>query len=439
MSYINVTDFFLLIFYLLLFAGISVQIAKKKVEPSLRKFFMNAFWLRMLGSVLYALVHQYYYGYGDTFSFFQGSNFFTDKIREDIANIKYLFSPIETIAEWYNSSPEAEFIFSGYFSNASGNMIMKISAIVSYLAFNRYMIIGLFFGFFSFLGQWKLFEVFEKISDKKNPKLLAFVVLYTPSLWFWGSGLLKDSICLGGLGFIIYYLYKFINEKRIKLSQLLFLVLLLYIVTVIKAYIIIILFASIGLTYLFTLSKRIQNFALRITFFTILLSITIFFGSLIDWKPQVEKVVQESVAQINSSLQNYQAVAEAENSKGAFSIAEIDPSFAGILSNAPDAIFRCLYRPLLWESKSIMILFTSIESTMLLLFTLFLLFKTRIIGFFSIILSNNYLVFCLLLSLMFALIIGFTTFNFGTLIRYKIIFMPFFYFLLAEIYSAAKK
>jgi hypothetical protein len=193
------------------------------------------------------------------------------------------------------------------------------------------------------------------------------------------------------------------------------------------------------LVYIYSLSKKIQNFAVRIGFFILFLVMTIFFSSLIDWKPQIEELVQGSVAQINSSLQNYQAVADEENSKGGFSIAELDPSFAGIMSSAPNAIFSCLYRPFLWESRSIMILLTSIESTMLLLFTLYLLFKTKIFGFFSIILSNNYLVFCFLLSLMFALIIGFTTFNFGTLVRYKIIFMPFFYFLLAEIYSLAKK
>jgi hypothetical protein len=40
--------------------------------------------------------------------------------------------------------------------------------------------------------------------------------------------------------------------------------------------------------------------------------------------------------------------------------------------------------------------------------------------------------------MLFALIIGFTTFNFGTLIRYKIMLLPFYYFMLVAIFNATQ-
>ncbi|MBK8495616.1 MAG: hypothetical protein IPL50_11730 [Chitinophagaceae bacterium] len=96
---------------------------------------------------------------------------------------------------------------------------MKVAAIISFVAFNKFLIISIIMGLFSFSGQWKLFQVFNEINGGKQQKLMAWAVLYTPSIWFWGSGLMKESICLGGLGFIVHFLYKFITKKKLSLKN----------------------------------------------------------------------------------------------------------------------------------------------------------------------------------------------------------------------------
>ena len=121
---------------------------------------------------------------------------------------------------------------------------------------------------------------------------------------------------------------------------------------------------------------------------------------------------------------------------------ELDGSFNNLILKSPLVIFTCLFRPFLWESKKLIILFTSLESTLLLLSTLFVMIRMGIIHFFLVIFRKPYLLFCFSISIIFALVIGFTTFNFGTMIRYKIIFLPFYYFLLVHLYStyiASKK
>jgi hypothetical protein len=150
-------------------------------------------------------------------------------------------------------------------------------------------------------------------------------------------------------------------------------------------------------------------------------------------------MVEDTVAQIENFKNSYEAVIdEDERSKGSFSIGEIDPSLTGLIKRAPFVILSCLYRPFVWESRKVIILFTSLESTFLLFCSLYLLAKTKIVGFFRYILSNEFLFFSFVLSMMFALLIGYTTFNFGTMIRYKIIFLPFFYFVHVKIYSEYK-
>ena len=63
----------------------------------------------------------------------------------------------------------------------------------------------------------------------------------------------------------------------------------------------------------------------------------------------------------------------------------------------------------------------------------------RFFGFFKTVFNNKFVLFSFVLSMLFALIIGFTTYNFGTMVRYKIMLLPFYYFMLVQIYSVYKQ
>jgi len=407
-------------------------------EPDLKKILMIAFGLRMLGSFAYSMMVQYYYGYGDSFNYYDGGYFFIEQIRVNFDNFGYLFSPFKEMQDWYNSTA-IDTGLSGHFSTPASNMVMRISALISYLSFHKFLIISLFFGFFSFLGQWKLFLVFDHINKHNNRKLLAYAILYSPSIWFWGSGLLKDSICLGALGFIIHILYKFVVRRKFSFLSLIYLVLLIYIITIIKSYITVIVTAGIVIMLFSIFLKSIKNKLLQ---GLLLISAILMTGILLyvsDFSAEISEMAEESVAQIKEFQQHYQILQDSEeNSKAGFGFSELEPSFSSLVLNSPAVVFTCLYRPFLWESRKIIILFTSLESTLLLLATLFIMMKIGIINFFRTIFSKPHLLFCFTISILFALIIGFTTFNFGTMIRYKIIFLPFYYFLLVNLYSNFK-
>ncbi|MBK7305615.1 MAG: hypothetical protein IPI88_00380 [Chitinophagaceae bacterium] len=75
MQYITVFDYLLLPVYLYIFYIIVKKTSVKYTDPELRKYFFMAFYLHMFGAVAYALMVQYYYGYGDSFVFYYGSDF----------------------------------------------------------------------------------------------------------------------------------------------------------------------------------------------------------------------------------------------------------------------------------------------------------------------------------------------------------------------------
>jgi hypothetical protein len=296
----------------------------------------------------------------------------------------------------------------------------------------------LFFGAFSFAGQWKLFLVFDDILQGKNRKLLAFLILYTPSIWFWGSGILKDSVCIGAAGFILHILYNLFVKKRFSVFNLLSLVFFLFIVYTIKSYIAFILFLSLGIMLAFMFVNAFKNIILKIALFMVSILVMLVILVSIDFTEEIKTISEETVLQVKSYKQNYENIQEQdENSLAGFEAAEIDPSATSILLKSPGMIFTTLFRPFIWEVRKPIMLFSALESLFLFLCTIYLFYKVGIFRFFRIIAGNRYTIFCLAISLLFALVIGLTTFNFGTMGRYKIILMPFYYFMLLFVYSSS--
>ena len=437
MQHITIYDFLLLPIYLFIFYVLVKRRSLRLENSELKKIFLVAFGLRMFGSIAYSLMVQYYYGYGDSFTYYMGGSFLVDQVKLDISNIKYLFYSADELQKIYTAENGAVGGVAGWIGISSSAAVMRVSAAVALLSFNKFLITSIFFGLFSFFGQWKLFQVFNDINKGKNQKLLAFAVLYTPAIWFWGSGLMKESICFGSLGFIISILYYAVVKKKWQWADWLLLAFFSYIIYITKSYIITILAISLSLTFLFNFFLRIRIILLRIILTILTLAILIFSLSLSNFTSQINDLAEESVSTIEIYQKNYQiSQTEDENSRGGFEmVSNLAPSFNSMLLRSPVVILSCLYRPFLWESQKIIIFFSSLESTLFLLATLYMLFKSRVWGFFKMIFTDPYFFFCFMLTVLFAMIIGFTTYNFGTMTRYKIVLLPFAYFMLIQIYT----
>jgi hypothetical protein len=435
MDSITTYDFLLLPIYLLIFYLIVRRKSKKYKSIDLKKAFIIAFILRMVGSVLYSLVMQYYYGYGDTFGYYQGGNVISFLLQKDISSLKYLFASGNEIAVAAKSAGYEEMIPVSI-PNDSNIFIMKISGIVSFLSFNKYLIISVFFGFFSFIGIWKLFYVLNEINNRKHSRLLAFAVLFMPSAWFWGSGLNKESICIGALGISVYLMYKNFIKKNFSFRDMLLLLCMLYVLSIVKNYITFLIFLSLLLVLVYYLISRIKNIIFRAAvIFISFLSLYVILDD-INFNEIVQNFVDTAFTQIESFQNSYQAAqAEDETSKAIFMLGDINPSLEGLVLNIPTVIGSCLFRPFPWESGKLIIFFSSLEATLTLFATLYILIRTYFFKFFKYVFNNNFSLFCFIFSLMFALLIGYTTFNFGTMVRYKIIFLPFYYFLLISVYT----
>jgi hypothetical protein len=108
-----------------------------------------------------------------------------------------------------------------------------------------------------------------------------------------------------------------------------------------------------------------------------------------------------------------------------FDIGDFDGTVQGMFKLFFPAVNAGLFRPYIWEGRSVVLLLAGLENFFLLAFTLYILYRTKIIGAFKIISQNSLILFCVIFSILFAFMIGLTTSNFGALVRFKIPLLPF--------------
>jgi hypothetical protein len=112
-------------------------------------------------------------------------------------------------------------------------------------------------------------------------------------------------------------------------------------------------------------------------------------------------------------------------------LGELDGTIESLIWLAPAAINVTMFRPYLWEVKNPLMVIAAIESLFTLLFTLYVLFKVRQRIFKYV--QTPEVVFGLIFSIAFAFGVGISTYNFGSLARYKIPFFPFYFSMLSII------
>ena len=120
-----------------------------------------------------------------------------------------------------------------------------------------------------------------------------------------------------------------------------------------------------------------------------------------------------------------------------YTLGELDGSWQSMLSLAPQAINISLFRPYLWEVQNPLMLLSALEALVLLTLTSYIIWRARWELYTY--LQTPDVLFCLVFATVFAFAVGVSTFNFGTLSRYKIPMMPYFLLMLGMVHFYWKR
>ncbi len=444
-------EFIVTFVYILLFLFIarSIQTTKLNKGRLEYKFFFNGLALKMLGAIIFALVYELHYGYGDTFQYYRiGVSFNEFLLEHPLEWLKLMFSGSNSLLK------EKYEIASGYtiYKTVSGEqpfyyesdlfLMGKIISLLCFPSFSFYLTLNIFYGVLSFTGVWKLFQTIIKIYPSYENHL-GYAIFYVPSVFFWGSCLMKDSLTLGALGWFFYSVYNiFVNRKRNMVFNMFIFIIATYVLVILKAYILLSFIIALFIWLAVYYNKRIKNVMFRFLFFPLILAIIGFVSiwGILFLASYTDKYQLSQLASTAQGYQSYHNSLEGEDGGGStYSLGEIDYTPSGILAKAPTAINTTFFRPYLWEVKSFLMIPSAIESLILFCLTFYLLFiKIGFRRFVQLMISNEFIILCFIFSMVLGFSVGFTSYNFGALVRYKIPALVFFTIGLSILYSEYK-
>jgi len=276
---------------------------------------------------------------------------------------------------------------------------------------------------------WAYYRVFTDLFPTIKNQIF-FATLLVPSVCFWSAGILKDSITLGCTGFLIYgFYYLFIKKEKPILGTVTFFF-SLYFIWRIKFYIAVCLLPALFLWFFFHHLNYLRGRAFKILVGTATIGACLLIA--IIFSAQLQGAMNSGLQAFVDKAIDFQGWHGLVNEQGAsgYSLGDIDFSLLGILSKMPISIFTCYFRPLIHETTSAISLLSSIENTLLLIFTAYIILRTGIFRSIKLLFTKHILFALLVFVLLFGFITGFTSYNFGALVRYRIPCIPAFLLML---------
>ena len=101
-------------------------------------------------------------------------------------------------------------------------MVVRIASIVNIVCFGIYTNVALLFSVFAFSGLWQLYRISCQALPTVSKRNLGIAILLFPSVVFWGSGLLKDTLTLGGITWVIACFYRGVVLRQRPIVNILF-------------------------------------------------------------------------------------------------------------------------------------------------------------------------------------------------------------------------
>jgi len=379
--------------------------------PELKKFFWPALIFKIIAGLSLGYIYFIYYGSGDTINYWLDGKIIAERILQDPINTLRILWEDDTnqnLAGLINNKPRSVFF-------------VKIAGLIALLTDGNYVLMSIFISYVSFLASWYAFrKLVSRFPDARRAAAVAF--LFFPSVVFWSSGLIKESLGLASLYILTGFFLTIYGQKKIKGWEWILATLFFWIGWNLKYYWIGI-FIPVVLTTLIIarLVKGRENLRRLETALWFGLFIIFLFAATSLHPNFYPNRIVDVIWESNQEFMNLAAPGNVVHYN------HLQPDFFAMATNAPGALLAGIFRPYCWESHNLFSAMAAIENTIVLL--LVISAATAIRKFFVSphrILSLAIILYTVLLAIFLAL----STPNLGTLSRYKIGFLPFLVFLI---------
>ena len=363
----------------------------------------------------------FYYGGGDTLNYYRDCSILFDAFTNDpILPVKIIFLPS------LNYSYDTQVYLSNmiFDRDPASFWVVRIIGPINLLGLNSFWITTVLVSTMSFFMIWSFYFALIKLYPRAYKKL-AIAVLFMPSLFFWGSGIMKDTLTFSFLAFILKTLID-THRGTYKTKNICFSLLFFYATLSIKAYVAACLIPALAIYYIIRFKSVIPNPTIRslVTpfFLAITAGVSIFILNYFS-----EYLGKYSLDKFEETVEVYgwwheRVVNYYQDGDGSYYTLgyEAGNGITGLILKFPLAVNVSLFRPYLWEIKNIVMLMTALESFFVLIVTIQVIRRRGLIKVLSQLFTTPLISFCITYALLFLFAVGLASNNFGALARYKI-------------------
>ncbi|EMR04259.1 hypothetical protein [Cesiribacter andamanensis] len=410
-----------IIVLILIFA--SLLKPKKSILPE--RYWWWGIGLKLIGALFISLIYEYYYRGGDTTMYHLGGKTIYESLGDSFfAWFELVFVGKDNIDPNVYINHARKIYFWG---DEPTYFVCRVLGITNLITFGSYMGNAFLFSFISFLGSWCMLLGLARMFPHIK-RYLFLGVFCVPSVVVWGSGIFKDTLTFAALGFMIWaFLNITIFRRKFVLSWIV-LALAVLVIQLVKIYILLSIAPALILWVLLIYKDKFKNAFVRFVIgpFVFAMAFGGGFYAISYFGQQSQRYNLESLAYTAETTARWLSYMSAVDGGSGYSLGDFDYSTTGMLRKALPAVNVTLFRPYLWEVKNITMLMAALESFALLCFTIYVFYKRGIARSFAQMISEPTILSFLVYSLIFAFAIGISTYNFGSLVRYKIPMLPFY-------------
>jgi hypothetical protein len=382
-----------------------------KKNAAFKQLYWPALGAKLIAGVCLGFVYTYYYSVADTLDYFRDASRLAALARTDLSSYMNLLL--------YNEHLESMPLV---FHQPRALFLTKITSVFNILTFDNYWVTGCYFSLISFWACWHLVQIIHRyIPSAGLAAVVAF--LFVPSVVFWTSGLLKESLAIGALFYLTAFFLEIWFDKKMSVARYVFAVIALWLLWNLKYYYVGV-FVPVVLTsviYKFTVAKRFRLSPLRegLLWLAILIA-PILAASFLHPNFNFDRLLEVIV--INNGGYN-----ELSAPGDAVGFSDLRPEPLSLLKNAPWALFSGLFRPLLWEASSVIQLIPGVENAVILVLFIAALFGLKKYST----ATHRVLIFSVIVYIaLLCVLITIAAPNFGTLSRYRTGYFAFFVFII---------
>ena len=375
MNYISIVDLLLGPIVLLIILMISILIRNKRIaENPEYKYYIAGLLLKLFGGVSLVMIYSFYYGGGDTHQYYYDAVCYSRLMFSNFRNYMDLMINGMTWKALFYFNEETGWPV--YIRDLPTSNVVRIINLIVTLSFRSFIISTLIVAWISFIGVWKMYKMFYTEFPQLS-KQMAIAVLFIPSVYFWGSGLMKDTITYSALGYYIYSFYFMFVKKQITFGNIISLFLAVVAIISIKPYILVALIPSSILWLIYMTTNKISGSMIKYMSvpFIILIAISFGFGILTFLEGNLQAYSIDSI--LTKAVVTQQDLKSDYYQGNSFDIGDFEATIPSMLSKSHLAINAALFRPYLWEARNPVMVLSGLENLFFLILTIYVIYKLK--------------------------------------------------------------